>query len=172
MESRLHSAPRGEKRQTAQAYGNGGGFGENAFEQEAQVRGAVRASGGNWIANRRGACVATNRFRARLPCAPRPSQPLAWAGTGAKNAECCARRGHSRGSRKRTSRLHLRRQWLSLRNRARQTFTAAKCLARPSQRQTRGLSRLSALSSHAAPKERCSKGPGALLDGPRTRGGR
>jgi hypothetical protein len=43
-----------------------------------------------------------NRFRTRLPFAPRPSQPLAWAGTGAKNVERCARRGHSRGSRKRT----------------------------------------------------------------------
>src|SRR5712664_4224226 len=173
MESRLHSTPRGEKRQTAQAYGNGGGFGENAFEgEEAQVRGAVRAAGWYWIANRRGACVALNRFRARLPSAPRPPQPLAWEGTGAKNVKRRTRRGHSRGSRKRTWRLHLRRQWLSLRNSARRTLTAAKRLARPSQRQMRGLPRFSALSSNVAPKERCPKGPGTLLDGPRTRGSR
>ncbi len=132
----------------------------------------ARAPGGYWFANRRGACVALNRFRARLPCASRPPQPLAWDGTGAKDVERCAHSGHSPSSRNRTLWLHLRCQWLSLRNSARRTLTAAKRLARPSRRQTRRLSRVPPLSSNVAPKERRSKRPGTLLDGPRTRGSR
>src|SRR5260370_22498658 len=96
MESRLHSTPRGEKRQTAQAHCNRGRFGANPVErQETQVRGALRAPGGYWFSNRRGAFVSLNLFRVRLPFAFTPPQPLAGEGTGAQYIRNCAHIGYS-----------------------------------------------------------------------------
>src|SRR6185437_9582378 len=102
-------------------------------------------------------------IRAGLPRASRAAQRLAWNGARTKNVECGARRGYSRSSRERASRIRGLHQRATVRDCEWSRTPAAKCFADTTWQEASRVSRFPALPANLAPQKQRAERSGALL---------